>query len=125
MPVRSLDSPILRWPDRETVVAALRQWADRARRERRDVVAIGYFGSYARGDWGVGSDLDVIVILDASALPFERRSAEWDTASIPVPADVLVYTQAEWDAMDPTSRFRTMLDREAKWLVSRDGESRG
>ena len=24
------------------------------------------FGSYARGDWGVGSDLDLVIILDSS-----------------------------------------------------------
>ncbi len=49
MPVRSLDSPVLTWPDRETVVRALRAWADGLARARRDVLRVGYFGSYARG----------------------------------------------------------------------------
>jgi len=35
---------------------------------------IGYFGSYARGDWGVGSDLDLLVIVTAAEEAFEKRS---------------------------------------------------
>lgn len=56
---------------------------------------IGYFGSYARGDWGVSSDPDLVIILESSEQPFERRSAEWDTTELPAPADVLVYTKGE------------------------------
>jgi predicted nucleotidyltransferase len=37
-----------------------------------EVVRVGYFGSYARGDWGVGSDLDLIIIVDRSDEPFAR-----------------------------------------------------
>jgi predicted nucleotidyltransferase len=65
------------------------------------VVAVGYFGSYARGDWGVGSDLDLVVIFEASAEPFERRA---------VPMDLLVYTRAEWTRL--ASRPRDVV-----WLV--------
>ncbi len=125
MPVRSLSLSILKWPDRDAVVAALRRWVERVCRERGDVVAVGYFGSYARGDWGVGSDLDLVIIIEDSDEPFERRSAGWDTASIPVPVDALVYTRAEWDAMDRSSRFRAMLDREAQWLARRAEAERG
>jgi uncharacterized protein len=99
MPVRSLSSSVLRWPDRQSVDRAVREWAARLARERSDVVAAGYFGSYARGDWGVGSDVDLIVIVESSSLPFERRAAGLDgadTAPLPVPADLLVYTRDEW-----------------------------
>lgn len=96
MPVRSLTSPVLKWPDAKTVDAAARRWAARIAQERPDVLRIGYFGSYARGDWGVGSDLDVIIIVDKSDKPFEMRASDWDTLEIPVPTDVLVYTQEEW-----------------------------
>lgn len=36
--------------------------AERVAGVRKDVLQIGYFGSYARDDWGVGRDLDLIVI---------------------------------------------------------------
>lgn len=58
MPVRSLNSSVLRWPDPDSVVKAVRRWAKKYGENKPEVERIGYFGSYARGDAGVGSDLD-------------------------------------------------------------------
>nr|BAL55454.1 DNA polymerase beta domain protein [uncultured Acetothermia bacterium] len=99
MPVRSLRSCVLTWPKTQAVTQALCRWAQRLGREHPDVLHVGYFGSYARGDAGVGSDLDIVIIVAESALPFERRSACWDATDLPVPADVLVYTATEWQTM--------------------------
>jgi len=96
MPVRSLGTAVLVWPDAATVQAAALRWAEDLCRADESVAAVGYFGSYARGDWGVGSDVDLVVIVRDSALPFERRAARFDATRLPVPADVLVYTAAEW-----------------------------
>jgi predicted nucleotidyltransferase len=82
------------------------------------VLAIGYFGSYARGDAGVGSDLDLLVVVRESTLPFERRSATLDLESLPVPAEALVYTFVEWNALRrDRTRFSRMLHTETRWLV--------
>jgi hypothetical protein len=80
---------------------------------------IGYFGSYARGDWGVSSDLDLVIILESSEQPFERRSAEWDTTELPVPADVLVYTKGGWQSLSQQRRFHQTL-RAAVWVYVKD-----
>jgi predicted nucleotidyltransferase len=77
----------------------------------------GYFGSYARGDWGVGSDLDLIVIVEESQLDFFHRSIEWDTSGIPVPVDLLVYTEDEWHGMaDRQERFYKTIESETIWI---------
>jgi predicted nucleotidyltransferase len=82
--------------------------------ERPDVLRIGYFGSYARGDWGVGSDLDLIVIVDHGADSFERRGLLFDVSFSPVSVDLLVYTQAEWERMkDAENRFVRTVENEA------------
>ncbi|HEV8675412.1 MAG TPA: nucleotidyltransferase domain-containing protein [Methylomirabilota bacterium] len=80
-----------------------------------EVRRIGYFGSYARGDWGVGSDLDVVMLVGESSEPFVRRAARWDTTSLPVPVDLLVYTTEEWEGLGREGR---RLDRrpELIWL---------
>ena len=52
MPVRSLTSSVLKWPDRARVERELRAWADRERERRPELLRLGYFGSYARGDAG-------------------------------------------------------------------------
>jgi uncharacterized protein len=88
----------LKWPDKKTVDLAVRHWAEKVAQERREVMRIGYFGSYARGDWGVGSDLDIVIMLERTDQSFEMRVCDFDTKELPVPADVLVYTQGEWQA---------------------------
>ena len=120
MPVRSLRSSVLRWPDAETVVAALRQWARGAGRQHPNINRVGYFGSYARGDWGVGSGLDVVVIVSDADAPFERRAAAWDTTSLPVPADVLVYTEDEWSRLNEGSPMARAMQREVRWVWERE-----
>ncbi len=116
MPVRSLSSPVLRWPDAREVDQTLRLWAGRAAGSSREVIRIGYFGSYARGDWGPGSDLDIVIVVERSDEPFERRSARWDTTRLPVPADVLVYTREEWERLSRTRAFHRRVKREAVWV---------
>ncbi len=116
MPVRSLSSSVLKWPDAQTVDRALRHWAEKAVQNRTGVLQVGYFGSYARGDWGVGSDLDVIIIVESSQQPFEKRAVEWDTLELPVPTDVLVYTQEEWQSLSQQRRFHQTMLRETVWV---------
>jgi len=120
MPVRSLRSSVLKWPDANAVVAALRAWIADLAIANPEVCRVGYFGSYARGDWGVGSDLDVVVILEQSELPFERRAAGWDTSVLPVAADVLAYTNAEWRAMQRSGHFPARFVSETIWLYERE-----
>jgi uncharacterized protein len=116
MPIRSLRSSVLTWPDRAAVEGALRAWTEDARRRRPELLGVGYIGSYARGDWGPGSDLDVVLIA-ADDVPFETRGARWDTASIPVPVDLLVYTPAEWaELVRRGDRFAAMLEADLVWL---------
>jgi predicted nucleotidyltransferase len=111
---------VLKWPDAQTVVQALRRWAEKVSQDRPEVVRIGYFGSYARGDWGVGSDLDLLIIVSDSDQPFELRPSGFNPLELPVPTDVLVYTLAEWHAMTPARRFFQELDREAVWVYTRN-----
>lgn len=118
MPVRSSTSSVLRWPEPSTVVAAARAWAERERGQRPELVKLGVFGSYARGDAGVGSDLDLVAVVRETAVPFERRAAAWDLNPLPVPAEILVYTVAEWAVLHQRGdRFARMLASEAVWLA--------
>jgi predicted nucleotidyltransferase len=118
LPVRSLSSSVFTWPDQSTVVRALNDWAERAVDARPDLLRVGYFGSYARGDWGVGSDLDVIIVVRESSTPLIRRAAEWDLTRLPVPADVLVYTESEWRSLAESGiRFARVARDEVVWLI--------
>jgi len=83
----------------------------------QEIVQAGYFGSYARGDWGVSSDLDLILIVKHADRPFWRRPLDWSVLDLPLPVDLLVYTQDEWAAMlEQETRFSHMLKEETIWV---------
>ena len=123
MPVRSLSSSILKWPDAQMVDRAIRRWANEVGQHQKDVQRIGYFGSYARGNWGVGSDLDVVSIVRSSEQPFEWRAVEWDLTGFPVPVDVLVYTEKEWQSLIRQGRFASTVVKEMVWVLVKPRES--
>lgn len=120
MPVRSLNSPVLKWPKAAEVETAARAWADQQARRDPLMLRIGYFGSLARGDWGVGSDLDLLVVLERSELPFEERGLLFDTTHLPVPADLLVYTQDELARLKDERPFHRHLLAEVRWVFVRE-----
>jgi predicted nucleotidyltransferase len=109
-----------RWPDAETVLTGARQWAARLAAHKPGVLAVGCFGSYARGDAAVGSDLDLVVIVrDDDALPNPADDL-WAVERLPVPADRLAYTAEQWAQLRAAdSRFWRTIEREARWLVGK------
>ncbi|MBW1962502.1 MAG: nucleotidyltransferase domain-containing protein [Deltaproteobacteria bacterium] len=119
MPVRSLNSSVLKWPDRKTVDASVRQWVKQAALSHPELIRLGYFGSYATEHWGVGSDLDIVAIVKESTEPFLRRSVKWDLSSLPVPADLLIYTLREWERMqEKGGRFIESLEKQVVWVYN-------
>jgi uncharacterized protein len=64
--------------------------------DRFDPRRIFVFGSYARGDWRAGSDLDLMVEMETNLSPQARRAAVRETLwPPPCGIDLLVYTPAE------------------------------
>lgn len=117
MPIRRLSERVLKWPDAEEVRSAAARWAESTATVNPDVRAIGIFGSYARGDWGVGSDLDAVVVVDDDGPSSRKRSLQFDTTGLPIPVDLLVYTEAEWDEIKAGGMKRPA--GEMIWLYSR------
>ena len=76
MPTKSLHSSVMKWPNAQIVHKAVVRWAEAALRQHADVIKVGYFGSYARGDWSVGGDVDLLVVTGHHEVPFQRRPLE-------------------------------------------------
>jgi predicted nucleotidyltransferase len=115
MPVNSSNSSVLVWPKPAEVVDAVSRWAETAAVAVPGLVRIGYFGSYARGDAGVGSDVDLVII--ARNLEAKERAQRTDRSRLPVPADLVVFTTEEWEQFMATeSRFAKTLARETRWV---------
>jgi uncharacterized protein len=83
-----------------------------------EVAGVLLFGSLARGDAVPSSDVDLIVLLRQSDLPFLDRIPRYSPVVGELAVDVLPYTLAEWTAMqaDEHPLVRAAL-REGEWLV--------
>ena len=117
MPVRSLSSSVIKWPDLSSVKKSIYRWAKKEAPRHPDLLRLGYFGSYARGDWGVGSDLDLVAVVSESSEAFERRNLSWSLTLLPVAAELLVYTEQEWTFLEAKGGFFAQtLSRETVWI---------
>ncbi|WP_419167949.1 nucleotidyltransferase domain-containing protein [Candidatus Palauibacter sp.] len=100
------------------MLGALKEWAEAQAAARPELRAVGCFGSYARGDAGFGSDLDLVAIVDRSDCPPLHRLCDWPFEALPVPADLLVYTVPEWRRLvSRGDRFSHVMAREVVWVI--------
>jgi len=117
MPVSLAPGSVLRWPSAAEVLRAAELWAAAPRRRSPDLRAVGVFGSYGRGDAGVGSDLDLLLILQECSDPIWQRLRRWDTASLPVACDLRVYSLEEWRSLPGWNpRLAAALAHDTRWL---------
>jgi predicted nucleotidyltransferase len=124
MPVRSLNSAVLVWPDLAAVLPAARAWAAMLAKDHPEIRRILCFGSAVKGTWGVGSDLDVLVEVAASDTPFVSRPLSFEPPPVPVPVEILVYTTEEIDRMRREGR-RFIRDVDAGSSVLYDAREGG
>ena len=118
MPVRSLNQSVLRWPKPELILAAVQQWAEDQQALRPALAKVGVFGSYGRGDAGVGSDLDLLLVDGSATGPQQQRLLKWPLERLPLSCDALVLTPTELhELLANGSRMAIELQRDLRWLV--------
>jgi hypothetical protein len=65
----------------------------------------------------VGSDLDLVAIVSEASVPFEQRALSWGIDHLPVPAEILIYTENEWQKLQASgSLFTRMLATDTVWV---------
>lgn len=128
MPVRLLTQSLLRWPEPEAVLQAVQHWAVLQAERCPSLQRVGVYGSYGRGDAGVGSDLDLLLIDANAAGPQSSRYRSWPFEDLPLSCDALVLSPCELDqllspcsASDPTSSaMADALSSDCRWLWQRN-----
>jgi predicted nucleotidyltransferase len=83
--------------DYEFLMATLTKIAGHIRNRRSEVRRILFYGSFVRGDYTPESDLDLIITVGETEIPFlfrPERFAEFFQA-IPLDVNILVYTDGE------------------------------
>lgn len=77
------------------------------------------FGSFERGTWAPGSDLDVLILLASSDRPVHERVAQLLPGAFPVDLDLFPFTSAELAERRP-SAFLDAIDA-SRWRYRRTG----
>ena len=117
MPVPSPSGFVRRWPAAAEVLEQAAAWAALQRSGNPELLAVGVFGSYGCGTAGVGSDLDLLLILQRCDEPIWNRLRRWDTSSLPLACDLLVYSLEEWRSLPQWNpKLAEALLNDTRWL---------
>jgi predicted nucleotidyltransferase len=105
MPEPSSPSVKVTFTNKDQILKALEDLIEEWTRKYPEIEQVILFGSFARGDYFPGSDVDVLILLNTSNKPFLNRIVEFLPRSFPVDIDVFPYTLEEFHYManDPYS----------------------
>jgi predicted nucleotidyltransferase len=82
------------------------------------------FGSFARGDTGGWSDLDIIAIMPCSLTSHEWTKRIYAEVERGIACDILAYSETDWQEMLPTSSFLRRALKEGKVLYEAGSTAR-
>lgn len=113
-----MDSVVVKSIDERAVRLAMDEYAARLLAARPDIEEIVVFGSFERGTWAPGSDLDVFIVLASADRPVHERVAELLPGAFPVGIDLFPFTRDEMARRAPSA----LLDAVAasRWRYRRD-----
>jgi len=100
---RSYNSVTVYSIDEQAIWAALKAFTAELA-QRPEVLAVLVFGSLVNGQLGVGSDVDVLLILAHSNLSFLDRPPIYSPDRFPIDMDIFPYTLAEVRAGQPIAQ---------------------
>lgn len=86
------------FPSRQ-VWEALRVFVNELRQQHPEIEKVLVFGSLVRGDCVPGSDVDLLLVLRTSRVPFLDRIPHYTPSRFPVGVDVFPYTHDELERM--------------------------
>lgn len=94
-----MSSVVIKSVDSAAVRRRAEAWAADLLADHSEVEEVVVFGSFPKGTWAPGSDLDVLLVLTSSPKPFRDRIPDYLPGAFPVGVDVFPYTSAELAAM--------------------------
>ena len=116
---RSLSTVVIKSVDEDGVRRAADAWAARLLHEHPEVDEVVFFGSFARGTFAPGSDLDVLIVLDRSDMLPRDRLPTYLPGAFPVGLDLFVLTREEIER-NPSSGLLAEM-RRSRWRHLRPG----
>jgi len=88
-------------PSKDAVKRRLASYLRKISAERKLYLAL-LFGSYAKGDYGVGSDVDLLLVCDGLSTDLRDRLSQLSDPDFPVDLEPFAYTVEEFEKMGNT-----------------------
>jgi predicted nucleotidyltransferase len=98
-----LNTVVIKSVDRGKVTQAVYQLAQQLSQNHPEIIRMIWFGSWINGIPSPGSDVDLCVIVTNIDIPPRDRVSLYLPVGFPVGIDLLVFTQAEFEALDQIS----------------------
>jgi predicted nucleotidyltransferase len=106
--------------DKPGIMKAITQFAEEAPQKYPEIEKIYLFGSFARDEAVPGSDVDILIVLTDSHLPFRDRVSQYMPSSFPIGIDVFPYTRSEIETMlSQGNNFLESAGKDLKVLFTR------
>ena len=116
-----MSSVVVKSIDFEAIRKQTAEFARRLLETRPEVEEVVVFGSFPRGTYAPGSDIDVLLILSGSGRRFRDRSPDYVPESFPVGMDVFAYTRRELERPS-TQGFLAEALRGESWRFTREAD---
>ncbi|MCP4753822.1 MAG: nucleotidyltransferase domain-containing protein [Proteobacteria bacterium] len=102
---------------REKVLDEIEVWVCEIKKDNPEIVKIGLFGSYAKDTYVPGSDIDLLVwVTHSDEDRWFMRSSRYDASSLPIGADVIVYTEEEARRLEKDSLWFQSILKDIIWI---------
>lgn len=86
--------------DYKGLLFSLREASSKIKRDHPQVENIFLFGSFSRGDYTPGSDVDILIVVKEAKRPFLQRGEQFSAYfNVPFDVNILVYTPRELEKM--------------------------
>ncbi len=112
-----------RGPRKEILEKGLSRIIDKI--DKTNIQKIILFGSLAKGNVGLNSDIDLIIIKNTKQRFLQRLESIYQEMEPDIAVDVLVYTPEEIKDLSQWNSFIKQVIREGKVLYQRYGEMEG
>jgi predicted nucleotidyltransferase len=121
MPRRSLSTVVVKSVDEGAIRRAMDAYAERLLRDHTTIAEVIVFGSFERGTWAPGSDLDVFIVLTEADRPVHERVAELLPGAFPVGLDLFPFTVQEIEARGTSPLLDAVAS--SRWRYRRNSEA--
>ena len=112
-----MSSVVIKSVDKEKVRSAVDQYAARLLATRPEVLEVVVFGSFAKGNYAPGSDVDIFIRLSHSDKSIRDRIPEFLPGAFPVGIDLFPYTEEEMAELQSSPVLKAV--RESVWRYVR------